>query len=115
MGARVRQLRESRRMPQKELARRLGVSFQQIQKYEKGTNRISASRLWELSGILGVEPAHFFEDLEGSPGAERTEVQGAVQLGGREMSELNSHFRRILSAGVRRQIVQLVRALAGER
>jgi transcriptional regulator with XRE-family HTH domain len=100
-------------MPQKELARRLGVSFQQIQKYEKGTNRISASRLWELSGILGVEPTYFFEGLEGSPGAERTE--GTSMLGGREMSELNRHFRRILSAGVRRQVVQLVRALAGDR
>ena len=64
VGTRLRQRRDMLRVTQTELAGRLGVSFQQVQKYEKGRNRISASRLWELASALGVPVAYFFEGLD---------------------------------------------------
>ena len=62
VGRRVRMVRVSRGMSQTALASQLGLTFQQLQKYEKGTNRISASKLHDIARILGVEVATFFED-----------------------------------------------------
>ena len=62
VGRRVRMVRVSRGMSQTALASQLGLTFQQLQKYEKGTNRISASKLYDIARILGVEVATFFED-----------------------------------------------------
>jgi len=62
VGRRVRMVRVSRGLSQSALASQLGLTFQQLQKYEKGTNRISASRLHDIARILGVEVASFFED-----------------------------------------------------
>lgn len=64
VGARLRLGRQMRRLPRQALASWLGVSFQQIQKYEKGTNRISASGLYGLATLLEVEVGWFFEGLE---------------------------------------------------
>ena len=63
IGTRLRELRAINGLSQKQLARELGVSFQQVQKYEQGTNRISASRLWEISEVMDVAPGTFFEGL----------------------------------------------------
>lgn len=63
VGARIRALRLAREMSQAELGHRVGVRFQQIQKYEAGANRITAERLLELAQALGVPIAHFFEGL----------------------------------------------------
>jgi len=62
VGRRVRVLRVTRGMSQTALASQLGLTFQQLQKYEKGTNRISASKLYEIATILGVDVASLFED-----------------------------------------------------
>lgn len=62
VGRRVRMMRVSRRLSQTELGSKLGITFQQVQKYERGTNRVSASRLSDIARILGVEVAHFFAD-----------------------------------------------------
>src|ERR1700687_3633592 len=62
VGRRVRMGRVSRGLSQTALASPLGVTFQQLQKYERGTNRISASKLHDIARILGVEVASFFED-----------------------------------------------------
>lgn len=64
VGRKLKQIRTLRRMSQTDVARRLNLSFQQIQKYEIGSNRIAASRLFELSQILEVPPGYFFEGLE---------------------------------------------------
>jgi len=64
VGAQLRALRKSAGWSQTELADRVGVKFQQIQKYEKGMNRIGASRLWSFCQILDVKPNHFYEGLE---------------------------------------------------
>lgn len=63
VGRRLKQVRTLRRLSQTDVARKLDLSFQQIQKYEIGANRIAASRLFELSRILDVEPSYFFEGL----------------------------------------------------
>src|ERR1700694_3753708 len=62
VGRRVRMLRVSRGLSQSDLGRKLGVTFQQVQKYENGANRISASKLYETAGVLGVEVAQLFTD-----------------------------------------------------
>lgn len=61
VGQRLQQLRRSADLSQKVVAKQLGISFQQLQKYEKGVNRISAGRLWELAQLFGVTPNHFYE------------------------------------------------------
>ncbi|MDA0239837.1 MAG: helix-turn-helix transcriptional regulator [Proteobacteria bacterium] len=65
VGRRMREKRTLLGLSQSHLAEKVGLTFQQIQKYERGTNRISASRLWQLSEILGVPIAWFFEDIGG--------------------------------------------------
>lgn len=64
VGKRLKQIRTLRRMSQTDVAKRLSLSFQQIQKYEIGSNRIAASRLFELSRILDVPTSYFFEGLD---------------------------------------------------
>jgi transcriptional regulator with XRE-family HTH domain len=108
-------------MSQEKLGDALGLTFQQVQKYEKGTNRIGASRLQQISGILQVPVAFFFE---GAP-----EVAGGRALGFRDapsptyVSEflattdglaLTKAFMRIPDAKLRRRIVDLVEQIAGE-
>lgn len=65
VGQRVRQRRWMIGMTQQQLADQVGIKFQQIQKYETGTNRISASRLWDIAEALGVPVAFFFDGLDG--------------------------------------------------
>jgi transcriptional regulator with XRE-family HTH domain len=63
VGRKLKQIRTMRRYSQTDVAQRLGLSFQQIQKYEIGSNRIAASRLFELAQIFDVSPAYFFDGL----------------------------------------------------
>ena len=64
VGAQLKSLRKSVGLSQTELANQVGVTFQQIQKYERGTNRIGASRLWSLCQVFDVEPSRFFDGVE---------------------------------------------------
>lgn len=66
VGRRLKQARTLRRLSQTDVARKLDLSFQQIQKYEIGSNRVAASRLYDLARILDVTPGYFFEGLEES-------------------------------------------------
>ena len=72
VGRRVRQRRWVLGMTQQQLANAVGIKFQQIQKYETGANRVSASRLWDIATALGVQVSFFFEGLD-------TEVRGDVR------------------------------------
>ena len=125
VGSRVRLRRMLLGMSQEKLGEHLGLTFQQVQKYAKGVNRIGASRLFDLARVLGV-PVQFFYD-EAPLGAHAASVQmpGFAEtqpdesyvvdfLGTREGLELNKAFARITEPKVRRSIVDLVRALAGE-
>jgi transcriptional regulator with XRE-family HTH domain len=121
VGARVRLRRMLLGMSQEKLGEHLGLTFQQIQKYEKGINRIGASRLFDLSQVLSVPVQFFYEELpvgqtaSAAGFAERPAENYAVEfLGSREGLELNKAFARITDPRVRRSIVDLVRAFAGE-
>ncbi len=65
VGQRIKEIRTVRGFTQSNVAEHLGISFQQLQKYETGANRVSASRMFELSKLLNVSPSFFFEGLEG--------------------------------------------------
>ena len=65
VGKRIKEIRTVRGLTQSNVADHLGISFQQLQKYETGANRVSASRMFELSKLLDITPAFFFEGLEG--------------------------------------------------
>lgn len=77
LGRRLREARVSRGLSQSALAKRLGITFQQVQKYESGSNRVGGSRLWDLSCILDVPVGYFFEGLPDSQA--RAAVQGEDQ------------------------------------
>jgi len=70
VGKRVRHRRWLAGMTQQQLAESVGIKFQQIQKYETGANRISASRLWDIAHALGVPVSYFFEGLDGATAAD---------------------------------------------
>jgi transcriptional regulator with XRE-family HTH domain len=104
---------------QEKLGERLGITFQQIQKYEKGTNRISASRLQETARFLQVPVAHFFEDapdpasMQTGEGKEGTSAVTEF-LATTEGVRLNKAFSRLQDRKLRRALVDLVTALAGD-
>ncbi len=122
VGSRVRLRRMMMGMSQEKLGEQMGLTFQQIQKYERGINRVSASRLYELARVLGVTVQFFFEEVHlgqdtvAQPGFAEPQPEGAIIefLGSRDGLELNRAFVRIRDPRVRRSIVDLVRALAGE-
>ncbi len=119
VGARVRMRRIMLGYSQERLAESLGVTFQQVQKYEKGTNRIGASRLQEISKTLQAPPAFFFE---GAPTGDVPTEMGFREdpsaayvtdfLSTAEGLQLNKAFARIKDAKVRRRILELVMSLA---
>jgi transcriptional regulator with XRE-family HTH domain len=123
VGSRVRMRRILIGMSQEKLGEALGLTFQQVQKYEKGTNRIGASRLQQIAHILGVAVEFFFE---GSPASNNPVAEGAGLnesagtryvadfLATNEGVQLNRAFVRIRDAKLRRRIVDLVTAMAGE-
>ncbi len=102
VGARVRQRRTLLGMNQTILGKALGVSFQQVQKYENGTNRISASRLFDLTRVLDVSIEHFFEDI---PAAVAARSPAATKRGAAKKSP-----RYEPNPMVRRETLELVRA-----
>lgn len=113
IGKRLRSRRELKQVTQLELAQAMGLSFQQIQKYETGSNRISASRIWEISKFLNVAPDFFFSGLDRAKTSKivrnKGDKDGAVD---KLQSELNVYFRRIQNQALRRRFVYLVRAIA---
>ena len=83
VGSAIRVRRKAMKISQTDLADGLGVSFQQVQKYERGTNRVSASRLYDIGACLGVSVDYFFEGLPANTDAPLTEDEQAVQEFGR--------------------------------
>ena len=123
VGSRVRFRRMLLGMSQEKLGEKLGLTFQQIQKYEKGINRIGASRLFDLAQVLGVPVQFFYEEAPAAEAsqlvpdgfAERSADNSIVEfLRSRDGLELNKAFVRISDAKARRAIVDLVRSLAND-
>ena len=121
VGTRVRLRRMLLGMSQEKLGECLGLTFQQVQKYEKGVNRIGASRLFDLAHVLGVPVQFFYDELghnDHTPamagfGERPAETYVVDFLSSREGLELNKAFVRITDPKVRRSVVDLVRSLAG--
>jgi transcriptional regulator with XRE-family HTH domain len=116
IGQRVRSRRLEIGMSQERLAELLGITFQQVQKYEKGVNRIAASRLFDISSALQQPVARFYEGL-GSRAAGVAEArQNYIDdaLATPEGAQLMSVFASIRSQRVRRKVLELVRTLAEE-
>lgn len=111
VGSRLRLLRMKAGLSQEALGARLGLTFQQVQKYEKGQNRIGASRLYQLSRILRVPVSVFFEGLPDDADADVTSPSLGF-LSTSEGYDLNLAFSRIRDPGARRKIVELVQSLA---
>jgi transcriptional regulator with XRE-family HTH domain len=113
VGVRVRMQRLALEMSQQQLAAELGISFQQVQKYEKGSDRIGASRLWRLAEILRVPVGFFFEDF---PVHERKSAPLPSYilnfLTNADGLALSDAFMRIRDTRQRRCIVILVEAMA---
>jgi transcriptional regulator with XRE-family HTH domain len=120
VGSRVRMRRMMLGMSQERLGDSLGLTFQQVQKYEKGTNRIGASRLQQISHILQVPVAFFFEGAPVLQGAsdKMNEAPSPAYvsdfLATSEGLSLTKAFMRIKEPRLRRRIVDLVEAIAGE-
>lgn len=111
VGQRMRRLRESLGLSQGRLGRQLGLTFSQVQKYEKGANRIGAGRLYILAGILDVPIQYFFEEIGARPDKLVERRRGAASHA--EIRELEEAFLSIPDDGTRRSLVALVRSLAG--
>lgn len=120
VGSRIRLRRNMLGMSQEKLGENLGITFQQIQKYEKGTNRVGASRLQAISTILGVPVAFFFEDLpdQGSvTGGFAEDHSAGLAMDfctSAEGLQLNRAFVKISDPKVRRRIIDLVKSLGDE-
>lgn len=119
LGKRIRLRRVEQKISQAELGDKLGVSFQQVQKYEKGVNRIAASRLLDISAALDVPVARFFDGI--SPA--RVSARGVAEsrkdfiddvIATPEGAQLMSLFGAIKSVKVRRRVLELVKALTEE-
>lgn len=123
VGARVRLRRKLLKMSQEKLGERLGVTFQQVQKYERGANRVGASRLWKISEVLDVPVSYFYEGISTEYGGQSDSP--ALLAAEPDQSPLVYEFinssdgvslakavLQIKNKAVRRQILELARSLA---
>jgi transcriptional regulator with XRE-family HTH domain len=113
VGKRIRHRRWMNGTTQQQLAEKVGIKFQQIQKYETGMNRVSASRLWDIAHSLGVPVAFFFEGLDGTQASEAapgSDMPGDI-LSDREALELLRSYYAI-PENQRRRLFDLARVLS---
>ena len=119
VGSRVRLRRTMLGLSQEKLGEAIGLTFQQVQKYERGANRVGASRLYELSKVLDVEVAYFYEELPKDVAAGRVRAMAempasfsADPMTKRETLELVRAYYRIAEPRVRKRLFELTKALA---
>ena len=119
VGSRVRLRRQVLKVSQEKLGDQLGVTFQQIQKYERGSNRVGASRLWKMAQVLDVSVGFFFDGL-----GHNSDVSGFAEgdqlpivydfINSPDGVALAKAVSKITNKGVRRQILELARSLAND-
>ncbi|PHR60770.1 MAG: transcriptional regulator [Robiginitomaculum sp.] len=118
VGTRVRLRRQLLKMSQEKLGDQLGVTFQQVQKYERGTNRVGASRLWRMAQVLDVPVSFFYDGLGDGADAEFAEDDQTPIvydfINSTDGVSLAMAVSKIKSKAVRRQILELARSLATE-
>ena len=117
VGLRIRMRRKELGISQEKLAESIGLTFQQVQKYERAANRVSASKLWEMSRALTTNISYFYEglgdgvDMVGSNLPRETLQDFLLTPEGMELATV---FPKVPKGRVRRKILDLVRAMAGE-
>jgi len=111
VGKRIRQRRWLTGMTQQQLAEHVGIKFQQIQKYETGANRVSASRLWDIADALEVPVSFFFEGIEAEEAAEPSGKVPADLMGDKEALDLVRSYYSI-PENQRRRLFELARVLS---
>lgn len=126
VGARIRMRRIMLGLSQQKLGEALGLTFQQLQKYERGTNRVGASRLWDLAHLLDVPIAFFFDDMPADVAGNSPRLRAGVDGDGitpdvtteadpmakRETLELARAYYKIKDPVVRKRVFELVKAQA---
>jgi transcriptional regulator with XRE-family HTH domain len=106
VGGRVRQRRQGLGLSQEQLGAAIGLTFQQVQKYECGANRIGASRLFDIAGALGVPISFFFEGLLDGADLE------SGRFNSREMRDLVGAYQRINDRTVRKRLLEMAKTLS---
>jgi transcriptional regulator with XRE-family HTH domain len=112
VGAKIRVFRTHLGMSQTDLARKIGVAFQQVQKYEKGANRVGASRLSRIASVLRISIGELFESPKDKPGDPKSPFR---LLAGRDALRVLTAFSRISDLRLRRAIAQLVETAADQQ
>lgn len=128
VGNRLRQARTLRGLTQEQLGARVGIAFQQVQKYERGSNRISAGRLYEMAQALGVPVTYFFDGMsdavaEASPaqvhsGFDASQAVESIEsddASKREALQLVRAYTRMSDEGVRRSFLEMVKSFAPKK
>ena len=112
VGKRIRHRRWMQGCTQQQLAEAVGIKFQQIQKYETGMNRVSASRLWDISNVLGVPVSFFFEGYDAQPAAETvgSDMPGDILTDKEALELLRSYYA--IPENQRRRLFDLARVLS---
>ena len=123
VGFRIKLRRGMLRLTQEELAKKLGITFQQVQKYETGKDRVSSSRLWDLANALDVPVSFFFEDLvqngdvlqfaapkKGNKNTSQSESEKEDEL-----TELIRAYLQIKEDAVKKHLLELAKSLAGRK
>jgi len=119
VGTRIRLRRQLLKMSQEKLGDQLGVTFQQVQKYERGANRVGASRLWKMSQVLDVPVDFFYEGLDEAAATAnfaKGDKTPIVQefINSSDGVSLAMAVSKIENKAVRRQILELARSLSGD-
>ncbi len=124
VGKRLRLRRTILGLSQEVVGNAIGVTFQQIQKYERGVNRIGSSRLYEFSKILTVPVSYFFDDMEKTASTSNAQNTGVAEdaapfehekMSSRETLEMMRAYYRISDPRVRKRVFELVKSLADEK
>lgn len=120
VGSRIKHQRTVSGISQEKLGNELGLTFQQVQKYEKGANRVGASRLFQISKILNVSPAFFFDGMPDASSngtasglAEETASFEHENLSKRETLELVRAYYKIEDPDVRKRVFDLIKSIGG--
>ncbi len=122
IGKKLRQLRNMKGLSQNSLAQESGITFQQVQKYEKGVNRISAARLYDFAKILGTDIVFFFKDLDEKPSDKKyafaEDATGAFAKAdvfeSKETIILVREFYKIKEPSKRKHIIEIIKAMSHE-
>jgi len=121
VGKRLRLRRTILGLSQEAIAKAIGVTFQQVQKYERGVNRMGSSRLFEFSKILSIPVAYFFDEMEkatphnSSGVAEEAVAFEHEKMSSRETLEMMRAYYRISDTHVRKRVFELVKSLADDK